>query len=95
MRPLSSATFVFFATPSSVSAKYCRRSEWPRIAWVTPMSFSIAGETSPVKAPSFSKCMFWAATATGLPFAAATAATSDVYGGEPRARRSARPRRPS
>ncbi len=45
---MSSATFVFFATPSSVSAKYCRRSEWPRIAWVTPMSFSIAAETSPV-----------------------------------------------
>ena len=75
---MSRATFVFFATPWSVSAKYCRRSEWPRMAWVTPMSFSIAAETSPVNAPSFSKCMFCEATATGLPFAAATAATSEV-----------------
>ena len=33
-RPLSRATLVFFATPSSVSPKYCRRSEWPRITWV-------------------------------------------------------------
>jgi hypothetical protein len=42
------------------------------------MSLSIEAETSPVNAPSFSKCMFWAATATGLPLAAATTATSDV-----------------
>ena len=78
VRPLASASFVFFATPSSVSAKYWRLSEWPRITCVTPASTSIGAETSPVKAPSFSKCMFWAATATALPFAAATAAPSAV-----------------
>ena len=48
---------------------------------VTPASTSIGAETSPVKAPSFSKCMFWAATATGEPLAAATTAASAVNGG--------------
>ena len=37
---------------ASVSPKYWRRSECPRITYGTPSSRSIAGETSPVKAPS-------------------------------------------
>jgi hypothetical protein len=40
------------ATVSSVSPKYCRRSECPMIAPFTPSSRNIAAETSPVYAPS-------------------------------------------
>ena len=36
----------------------------------TPSSTSIGAETSPVKAPDSSSCMFWAATLTALPRAA-------------------------
>jgi hypothetical protein len=50
--PCASAACAFMFTPPSVSPKYCRRSEWPRITYWQPASASIAGETSPVKAPS-------------------------------------------
>ncbi len=42
---------------------------------------SITGETSPVKAPSFSGCMFWPARPTPLPRSASATAGSDVKGG--------------
>ncbi len=40
------------ATVSSVSPKYCRRSEWPTSEPATPSSSSIGAEISPVYAPS-------------------------------------------
>ena len=42
----------FFATISSVSPRLMRRSEWPTKQNESVNSFSIAGEISPVKAPS-------------------------------------------
>src|SRR5207248_496250 len=36
------------ATVSSVSPKYCRRSEWPTMAPAAPTSSSIGAESSPV-----------------------------------------------
>src|ERR1700694_4810987 len=48
------AAAVFLATISSVSPRNRRRSEWPTIThWHRPLS--IAGETSPVKAPDISQ----------------------------------------
>jgi hypothetical protein len=47
-------------TVSSLSPKYCRRSEWPTRDPTTPSSSSIGGEISPVYAPSLSQCTFWA-----------------------------------
>ena len=38
-------------TPWSVSPKYRRRSEWPRITIDTPRSWSIGTDTSTVNAP--------------------------------------------
>src|SRR3954454_21447064 len=46
--PPSRPATVRLATVSSVSPKYCRRSEWPTIAPFTPSSVSMAAETSPV-----------------------------------------------
>ncbi len=48
------------AFPLPQSLKYWRRSEWPRITWLTPSATSMAAEISPVKAPSSAKCIFWA-----------------------------------
>ena len=48
MRPTRSALAVFSATNSSVSAKCCRRSLWPRMTQVHPASFTIIPLTSPV-----------------------------------------------
>ena len=48
---------------SSLSPKTWRRSEWPRMTWVTPNALSIGAETSPVNAPLSSKCMFCAPSA--------------------------------
>ena len=55
------------ASASSVSPKNWRRSEWPRTTASTSSSTSIGAETSPVKAPDSSSCMFWAATLTAVP----------------------------
>src|SRR5512144_3197962 len=81
-RPAPSATGTFRARASSLSAKCWRRSEWPRITPSTPSSTSIGAETSPVKAPSGSSCMFWAATRTGLRAQCSTAVFSDRKGGQ-------------
>ena len=48
IRPASSATWVFFATVSSVSPYSERRSEWPTSTHLTPRSVSMPDETSPV-----------------------------------------------
>ena len=48
------------ATVSSVSPKYCRRSEWPTSEPATPSSSSIGAEISPVYAPSGSQWTFCA-----------------------------------
>src|SRR5829696_9300539 len=48
----------------------------------TPRSISIGAETSPVKAPSWASCMFWAATRTGLWKQCSTAACSEVKDGQ-------------
>jgi len=74
---LSSATFVFFATPSSVSAKYCAAPS-AEIAWVTPTSLQHPRGDLPGEGPFLLEVHVLAATAIGLPLAAATTATSDV-----------------
>src|SRR6478672_3635127 len=76
--PCPSAATVRRATVSSVSPKYCRRSEWPTIAPRTPSSSSIGAETSPVKAPSSAQCTFWAK----IVWPRSTAAGSETYGGQ-------------
>src|SRR5512140_468933 len=72
-------TFRFAA--SSVSAKNCRRSEWPMMQWVAPASVSIRVETSPVNAPSSAKWTFWDATPIALPLTSCATAPIDRYGG--------------
>src|SRR5215211_4641041 len=57
-RSAASATGTLRASASSVSLKYWRRSEWPRTTASTSSSTSIGAETSPVKAPDSSSCMF-------------------------------------
>ena len=47
-RPTSSAFSSFLLTVSSVSLKYWRRSLWPMMTYLTPISTSISAETSPV-----------------------------------------------
>ena len=47
-RPASSAARARLATVSSVSPKYCRRSEWPTSEPTTPSSSSNGAEISPV-----------------------------------------------
>ena len=46
--PCLSAVCSFLFTISSVSAKYCRRSEWPMSVCVPPTAFSCPIEVSPV-----------------------------------------------
>ncbi len=58
---------------SSVSPKYWRRSEWPMMTWVQPISSSMAGQISPVYAPSFSQYRSCAPMATFEPLAASIA----------------------
>jgi hypothetical protein len=53
--PASSAARVLRATVSSVSPKYCRRSECPTSTCVHPALFSMGPDTSPVNAPSLSQ----------------------------------------
>src|SRR5207244_8482656 len=65
-------------TVSSVSPKYCRRSEWPTIAPRTPSSTSIGAEISPVNAPSRAQWTFCAYVAIPLE----TTVASDTYGGQ-------------
>ena len=43
---------IFLFTVSSVSPKYCRRSECPMITCVTPQASNWGAEVSPVNAPS-------------------------------------------
>jgi hypothetical protein len=62
--PAASAAGILRATPRLVEA--LATSEWPRITASTPTSRSIGAETSPVKAPAASSCMFWAPTRTLL-----------------------------
>src|SRR5256714_12494751 len=76
--PAPSACSARIPTVSSVSPKYCRRSEWPTIAPWTPSSDRIFVEPSPVKAPSSAQCTFWAYTVCPL----VTAAPSDPNGGQ-------------
>ena len=49
--PAARTAAAFLLTTSSVSPKYCRRSEWPTITYDTLSLASIAGLISPVKAP--------------------------------------------
>ncbi|TML06129.1 MAG: hypothetical protein E6G36_00505 [Actinobacteria bacterium] len=79
--PASSAAWTRLATVSSVSPKYCLRSECPTIAPYTPSSRSISAETSPVYAPSASQCTFCAATAISVPASSWTATASETNGG--------------
>src|SRR3990172_563153 len=79
--PAASAARIFRFAASSVSAKYCRRSEWPTMQWVAPASFSIRVETSPVNAPSSAKWTFWDATPMPLPWTSCATAQIDGYGG--------------
>mmetsp|Transcript_18399 Transcript_18399/g.56465 ORF Transcript_18399/g.56465 Transcript_18399/m.56465 type:complete len:247 (+) Transcript_18399:533-1273(+) len=51
LSPALSAFFVFVTTRSEDSFWFVRRSEWPRITHVHPISFSISAGTSPVYAP--------------------------------------------
>ncbi len=46
--PASRAALSLKFTMSSVSPKYCRRSEWPMMACVQPTASSMLGQTSPV-----------------------------------------------
>jgi hypothetical protein len=61
VRPLSMAAVALAAMPSLVSP-FCRRSEWPRMAYLSPRSLSIDADTSPVCAPVVA-CASCAATA--------------------------------
>src|SRR5215472_2383571 len=65
-----------------------RRSEWPRMTWVTPNSLSIGADTSPVKAPRSSKCMFCAPNAINAPASVCHAAGMSTAGGAIRTSRS-------
>ncbi len=79
-RPAASAAGTFRASARSVSPKSERRSEWPSTTPWTPISASIGGDTSPVKAPSASECMFWAYSSTREPRAESTIARRSVKG---------------
>ena len=72
VRPAPIAASVLRLTMVSVSPKRRRRSEWPMIAYAAPASLIIAGETSPVNAPSRSQYRSCAATPM-LVFRAASA----------------------
>src|SRR5580704_196771 len=50
--------------------------------WVAPMALSMTGEVSPVLAPSFFQCMFWAPMKTDLPRAASTSAARQGIAGQ-------------
>src|SRR5260370_41305617 len=63
---------------ASVSPSLWRRSLWPRMTCRQPTSRSMAGLTSPVKAPSFSGYKFCAPSSTWLP--RNTTATRSRYG---------------
>ena len=60
--PAESTALAFRFTPSSVSPNSWRRSEWPRITYRQPTSFSMGADTSPVNAPCGSAWQFWAAS---------------------------------
>ena len=76
--PAASAASARRATPSSVSPKSCRRSEWPTSEPATPSSRSIGAEISPVNAPSGSQWTFCAYVVRP----AATQSARRVYGGQ-------------
>src|ERR1022692_353229 len=82
VRPASSAVFSRRFTVSSVSPKYCRRSECPMMTWVTPRASNIAAEVSPVNAPSCFQCTFWPPMATFDPLADSSAAARSMSGGQ-------------
>jgi hypothetical protein len=67
VRPCLTAAATFFATVSSVSPKWVRRSLWPSSTMLAPQSFTIRGDTSPVQAPWSAQCMFCAPTFTCVP----------------------------
>ena len=46
--PALMAAWALRLTMMSLSFQYCRRSEWPMMAYLTPSSLSMAAETSPV-----------------------------------------------
>src|SRR2546423_2096979 len=71
----------FFATQSSVSPKYCRRSLCPRMTPSQPASLSIGALTSPVKAPCFSWWQFCPKSWIADPCRAGFTAASAVNGG--------------
>jgi len=58
--PPEIAAETFLLTSSSFSPMTCRRSEWPQMTYVHPISLSITGLISPVKAPDLSKYISWA-----------------------------------
>src|SRR6266849_5985466 len=66
--PAAMPAWALRLTISSVSKKYCRRSEWPTITCEHPASRSMKAATSQVNAPSFcSAAQFCAATLTFEP----------------------------
>src|SRR4029077_15556444 len=81
-RSAASAAGTLRASAASVSAKNWRRSEWPSTTASTSSSTSIGAETSPVKAPHSSSCMFWAATLTAVPRRRSTTSLSAVKGAQ-------------
>src|SRR3954452_14675438 len=81
-RPAARAAGTLRASDSSLSPKYWRRSECPRITPSTPSSSSIGGETSPVQAPLSSSCMFCAATRARLWAQCSTAVFTERNGGQ-------------
>src|SRR5579859_4069404 len=75
-----SAAAVFFATISSVSPRYTRRSEWPTMThWHRP--WIIAGDTSPVYAPFISQKQSCAPSFTPDPSSTSDTPTSQGNGG--------------
>ncbi|KKL60427.1 hypothetical protein LCGC14_2205420 [marine sediment metagenome] len=57
--PAACAAFAFKFRNSSVSLKYCLRSECPTMAYSQPTSWSSDGDTSPVNAPDSSWYTSW------------------------------------
>src|SRR3982075_4133480 len=86
------AAAVFFATISSVSPRYTRRSEWPTMThWQRVLI--IAGETSPVYAPDISQKQSCAPSFTPDPSSTSDTPSSQGNGGKiPTSIRAAWPR---
>src|SRR5690606_21595503 len=81
-RPAAWAASALARTTASVSPWSARRSEWPRMTWLAPASFSMAAAMSPVWAPEASGWQSWPPTITGPPFAFHAIWAMSVAGGQ-------------